>query len=399
MRSGGGVKIGRLFGINIRIDWSWFLIFFLVTWNLSSVFGNYHSEWSAGLRWGLAIGSSLLFFASVLAHEMAHSLVARARGIPVRNITLFLFGGVSSIQREPPSAGTEFIMAILGPVTSLVIGAALIFITASVTEFDVLARGTAQNPAELLGQFGPLQFAFLWLGSVNVLLGFFNLIPGFPLDGGRVVRSIFWALTDDLRRATRWASWIGQGIGWMMILGGISAVFGVQIPFFGAGFLNGLWLIIIGWFLQNAATRSYRRVVIQDVLEEVPVRRMMLRDPPTVRENISVDTLIDNHIMQTDDQAFPVLDEGGSLVGVVTLTDVRSVPNTARGSTTVAEIMTPKEDLSVVDPEDDAGDAFQDLAQRDVRQLPVVSEGQLVGLVRRRDVVRWLQLQSDLELG
>jgi Zn-dependent protease len=214
---GSGVRIARTFGIDIRVDWSWLLIFVLVAWNLASVFTNAHSGWGAALSWGLALSASILFSASVLLHELAHSLVAKAGGMRVRSIKLFLFGGVSNIEREPPSAGAEFLMPLVGPLTSIVLGVALVIAGG----FAVSMRQAVANPGQVIGQLGPLPTLLMWLGSINVFLGIFNLIPGFPLDGGRVLRSILWAIVDDLRRATRWAAWVGQGIGWLMILAGL----------------------------------------------------------------------------------------------------------------------------------------------------------------------------------
>jgi Zn-dependent protease len=251
------------------------------------MFGELHGDWRTTLQWGIAVIAALLFFASVLAHELAHSLVAKARGVPVRSITLFMFGGVSNIQREPDNPGGEFLMAILGPLTSIVIG----FILVSIAGVSGGLSATLENPSEVIGQLNPATTLLLWLGSINMTLGVFNLIPGFPLDGGRVLRSILWSLTDDLRRATRWASWVGQGIAWAMIISGISMAFGAQVPFFGSGLSNGLWLIFIGWFLNGASARSYQKVVVQDILEGVPVRRMMRTDPPTVSPDIPVSSL------------------------------------------------------------------------------------------------------------
>ncbi len=397
-----GIRIGKIFGINIRVDWSWLLIFLLVTWNIATSFGNIHSDWSVVLRWTMGVLAALLFFASVLAHELAHSLVAQRQGVEVGSITLFMFGGVSNIQREPESPGNEFWMAILGPLTSFVIGVVLLLIVGVTAGMQSLQT---TDPQEILAQFNPLTTIFVWLGSINITLSIFNLIPGFPLDGGRVLRSIFWAITDDLRKATRWASWAGQGIAWMMIVAGISMTFGARIPFFGQGVGSGLWLAFIGWFLSNASSRSYRRLVIQDILEDVPVSRMMREHPPSVAADMSVAALIEEHIMRSDDQGFPVVEdgggeggEGGQLLGLVTLDDVRAAPSDARASTQVREIMTPKDDLVTVTPDDDAGDALMELAQMDVRQLPVLRDQQVVGLVRRRDIVKWLQLHSELNL-
>ncbi len=390
-----GFRIGRLFGIDIRVDWSWLVIFFLITWNLAAAMDAIHAQWDVALRWGVAVAGSLLFFMSVLAHELAHSLVAKAQGITVGSIRLHLFGGVSNIQQEPDSPGREFLMAVLGPVTSLVIGAALLLITGFAT---TLFGSPATSAQEMLGQLNPTFTILAWLGSINILLGVFNLIPGFPLDGGRILRAVLWALSDNLRLATQWASWVGQGISWMMIFSGIAMAFGVQIPFFGEGLVGGLWLAFIGWFLHNAAVQSYQQMVVRDALEDIPVAEVMRRNPPTITSDRRVSELFSEYIMQTDDQGFPVVD-GGQLVGLVTLQDVRETPREAWETTQVREIMTPAEALVTVGPEDGAIHALDELAQRDIRQLPVISGGQLEGLVRRRDIVKWLQLQSNVDLG
>ncbi|NLF12153.1 MAG: CBS domain-containing protein [Anaerolineaceae bacterium] len=388
-----GFSIGHIFGINIRVDWSWLLIFVLVVWNLASVFGGVHPDWGPALSWGTALVAALLFFGSVLAHELAHSLVARARGIPVRGITLFLFGGVSNIQREPPSAGAEFIMAIVGPLTSVVLGAILVVI--GVASAGPLPNAAAA-PNQFLASLGPLTTLLLWLGTVNIVVGIFNMIPAFPLDGGRVLRSIFWALSNNLRKATRWASWIGQGIAWLMIVAGIAMVFGVQLPVLGTGPISGLWLAFIGWFLNSSASRSYQQVVVQDMLEDVPVRRLMRSNPPTVPPDITIDSLVHEYVMGTDDHSFPVV-EGSHLLGMICLHDVRDVPRTEWDTTLVRDVMTPEGNLITVKPDEDAAEALHRLQQQDVRQLPVTTNGTLQGLVRRRDFVRWLQLESELE--
>jgi len=387
-----GFRIGRIFGINIRIDWSWVFIFLLVTWNLSTALGELHSDWSPALRLALAVVATILFFTSVVAHELAHSLVAKARGVPVRSITLHLFGGVSNIQREPESPQGEFLMAILGPITSLVIGAALTWVALMAGAGQLSALS---DPAKALGQMGPLFTLLLWLGSVNVTLGLFNLIPGFPLDGGRVLRSILWAMTDDLRRATRWASWVGQAIAWLMIVAGVAMTFGVRIPFFGTGLGNGLWLAFIGWFLNSASAQSYQKLVVRDILEDVPVARMMRTSPPTVSPDISISSLVHDHVMRTDDHCFPVV-KHGQLVGLVTLEDVRGVSGDAWDTAAVGQIMTPTDHLVTVRSDQDAATALDKLMGRDVRQLPVLRGGKLGGLLRRRDIVKWLQLESEL---
>jgi Zn-dependent protease len=350
-----------------------------------------HRNWGVGLSLGIAVVAALLFFGSVLLHELAHSVTAQAQGVPVHNITLFLFGGVSNIQRDPDSPGSEFVMAILGPLTSIVLGVALMLLTsAGVGPISTAIR----NPSGALADLNPLATLLLWLGSVNVAVGAFNLIPGFPLDGGRILRSILWAIQGNLKRATRQAALVGQGIAWLFIMGGIAMAFGISLPFFGSGFLNGLWLAFIGWFLNSASIQSYQQVNIQDVLEGVPVERIMRRDPPTVAADVSVENLIHDHILGSDDQAFPVLQED-RLVGLVTLDDVRRVSRDHWTLTPVGSIMTPVERLVTAGEQDGVAEALKKLAARDIRQLPVVDGDRLLGLLRRRDIVMWLHLHSE----
>jgi Zn-dependent protease/CBS domain-containing protein len=386
-----GFRAGKILGIDIHIDWSWLLIFALISWSLASSFRQVHPEWTGPMQWGLAISAALLFFASVLAHELAHALVARTMGVPVRNITLFLFGGVADIQREPKSPFAELAITIVGPLTSFILGGIFLAIGIGSFAFNNIPLVT---PAAFLSQAGPIGTIFIWLGSINILVALFNLIPGFPLDGGRIVRSALWALTNDLNKATRWAAGLGQIVAWVLILSGISMIFGVVIPFLGTGFVNGIWIMFIGWFLQNAAVQSYRKVVVQDILEDVPVKQMMYTDVPMVKAGVTVQNLIDNYIMKTDNLAFVVFD-GDNMVGLVTIDDIRKVDPESRSQTLIQSIMTPSQKLVVVAPEEQASDAFQRLQSEDISQLPVVNGNKIVGLLRRKDIVRWLQVQSQ----
>lgn len=390
MRS--GIRLGKIFGIEINVDWSWFFIFLLVTWSLGgSVFPGWHSDWSLGVIWTTAVATSLLFFISILLHELSHSLVAKARGLPVKRITLFLFGGVSNIEREPPSPGTEFLMAVVGPLTSFLLGVGFLFL-GNLTAGGV--SGSMAEPAQVISQLDPIPTLLLWLGFINIILALFNLIPGFPLDGGRILRSVLWKATGNLHRATRWASGVGQFVAWIFIISGIAMIFGVQIPIFGTGLLNGIWLAFIGWFLNNAAIASYKQIVIRDLLEDVTVSRLMRSDIATIPPDMTVSDLVYKWIMGTDERAFPVV-EGGRLMGLVCLEDARKLPREEWERTRVSDIMTRADQLDVVTPEEDAGHALERLTRRDVRQMPVMKNGSLVGLLRRRDIVKWLQIQSD----
>lgn len=389
--TGNGFRLGRLFGIKIDVDWSWLLIFLLVTWNLATVFSDVHPDWGTVLNLGTAVVASILFFGSVLAHELAHSLMAIAQGVPVRSITLFLFGGVSNIEREPPSPRAEFLITIVGPLTSIVLGGIFILLSGVGA---ISFGGAMQDPTAALGDLGPIMTLLLWLGPINILLGVFNLVPGFPLDGGRILRSILWAVTDSLRTATRLASYVGQGVAWLMIIAGIAMVFGAEIPFFGTGLVSGLWLAFIGWFLNNASVQSYRQVVVQNLLEDLPVGDIMRRDPPVVRPDMPISSLVHDSVMGTDEHAFPVMDNG-RLVGLVCLHDVRSVDRDRWSDTTISQIMTPREHLVISSPDEESDEALNKLQKGDHRQLPVLQQEELVGLLRRRDIMRWLQLQSD----
>ena len=391
--TGSGISLGKIFGVRVRVDWSWIFIFLLVAWNLITAFNQLHPAWNISLRVGLAIAAALLFFLSVLAHELAHSVVANSFGLPVKEIVLFLFGGVSNITREPESPKQEFLVAIAGPATSLLIGIVLLGFVRLTASTVGTAGGTALG---LASQLSPLNTTLLWLGSINLILAVFNLIPGFPLDGGRVLRSILWAVTKSLRTATKMAAWVGQAIAWTMIIIGIAMAFGVTFPLLGTGLISGLWLAFIGWFLNSASAQSYQQVKIRDLLTGVTVSRIMRTSPPTVDSDCTINDLMHTHLMNADDLAFPVLDHD-QLVGIISLEDVRHAPRDQWDTTYVSDVMTPRDKLETTAPEEDAADAMDKLMQRDLRQLPVVTrDSQFVGLLRRRDIMRWMQVHMQV---
>jgi Zn-dependent protease/predicted transcriptional regulator len=382
----GRIHLARAFGIDIELDWSWLVIFLLITWSLTSWLWQMHAEWGPLLPLIVGVVGAVLFFASVLLHELAHSLMAMVFGTRVRNITLFLFGGVSNIEREPHAPKEELAIAIVGPVVSLGIGfgiLAVVTLTTGVID--------AADPREAILRMGPLSTMFAWLGSANVLVGVFNLIPGFPLDGGRILRSIIWMATGNLQRATSAAVTIGQVVAALFVACGILMAFGVSIPFFGRGLANGLWLVFIGWFLYAAASQTRERQLIEEALSGTHSSRLMRRSGPAVPPQMTMTALVDGALMATDERAFPVLDNG-RLVGLVCLDDVRKVHRDRWDTTTVEEIMTPEADLATIHPETDAVEALRLMSQRDVNQLPVIQNGRLVGMVHRRDFVRWLEL-------
>jgi predicted transcriptional regulator len=260
-----------------------------------------------------------------------------------------------------------------------------------------MIHGEMLNTSAILSQLQPFNTIWTWLGSVNIMVGAFNMIPAFPLDGGRVVRSFFWALMNDLRRATRWASLLGQAIAWIMISAGSLMMFGWSVPVFGNGLFNGIWVIFVGWFLKTAAANGYRQVMIQDILEDVPVRRVMQTQVPMVPSETSVDELVNNRFAQLDGQAILVT-AGEEVVGLVAMKDIERSEKKKWESTSVGEIMTPVSQLDYVTPDQDAADAFDRLQRMDLRQIPVMLNNQIVGLLRQKDILRWLKFQSDLKL-
>ena len=330
-------RIGKVFGIDIRVDWSWIFIFVLMTWNLSSVFTAWHPGWPIYEATGIALTASLLFFACILLHELAHSLVAMRFGVRVRSITLFLFGGVSNIEREPPSPQAEFLTAIVGPITSILLGLGFLataFLTTAVSLRD------AETTMAGFAQLGPLETLLVWLGPINLIIGVFNLVPAFPLDGGRVLRSILWGLSGDLKGSTRRVSIIGQTFGWLFIVTGIGMVFGLRVPFFGTGLASGLWLAFIGWFLRTAASQAYSRLAIGEALAGHTVAEFMRRDAPIVSPDLLLSALVHDYFMRSDERALPVVRDGRFL-GVIAIADVRALPPAEWGTSTVAAFMQP----------------------------------------------------------
>lgn len=391
----GGLSIGTYFGFRLRVHWSWLVIFALFTWNLTVGFEHLRPEWGRAFSVALAAGAALALFLSVLLHELAHSAVARARGMPVRDITLFLFGGASNIEREPPDPKSEFLFTVVGPIVSFLIGiATLAVVFAWAGEVD-------WTSVEAIEQLNPGQLVLLWLGQINIILAIFNLVPGFPLDGGRILRSAVWAATGNLRTATRWAARTGQLVAFLLIATGIAMALGYDVPVLGSGVAGGVWLVIIGIFLNGAAVANYQQVVLGDVLGQVRVRDIMRRQFPDIDADATVDELVHERIMGSDARAFPVRgDAGGGLAGLVCLQDVRSVPRDRWAGTPVRDVMTPREQLTTVSADATADDALRELAGRDVDQLPVLEDdGRLQGMVHRSDILRWIELERDERRG
>ncbi len=367
----GSFRLGRIAGIEIRIHYNWLLAFILITWSLAQgSFPQNYPGWDKTTYWIAGILAALLFFLSVLAHEMAHSLVAKTRGLGVQGITLFIFGGVSTIESEPERPKVEFAMAIVGPMTSLVLA------------------GVFWGLEQLMGQKGsPLSAGLSYLAQINALLAGFNLLPGFPLDGGRVLRSIIWGATGSLTKATNTAATIGQVFGWGFIGLGL-------FQLLSGDFINGIWIAFIGWFLSSAAEASRREVTLKEHLTGVRVKDVMNPAPECVDPRTSVENVVQEKFIQHGRRAVPVCQED-RLVGIVTLTDVKKLPQQKWAQTPVGEIMT-RHPLHAVMKDDDLNSALKLLAQHGLNQVPVLDGERLVGLLSRADIIRYLQLTQEL---
>jgi Zn-dependent protease/predicted transcriptional regulator len=370
----GSLRIGKIFGIDIYIHISWLIIIVLLTWSLAvGWFPVLYRGWSASTYWILGFIAAVLLFVSVLLHELAHSVVARARGLPVKNITLFIFGGVSNIEKEPGSPEVEFQIAVVGPLTSLLIGA---------LAFLLLF---------LLGQNSSALAAILWyLGYANILLGIFNLIPGFPLDGGRVLRSIVWKINGNLRRATRIVTIVGEIIAFLFILAGIWL-------FFVGYVIDGLWLGFIGWFLLSSAQSANSEVMLQSVFRGVTVGEVMNTAPTTVPANISLQKLVYEYFLPLGLRS-ALVTQGDQLAGLITLSDIRHIPHEEWGQVPVGHAMIPRERLHVVSPQQSLNDVLPLMAGRDINQLPVVQNERLIGVLSRDAIMRYLEIRRSLGL-
>jgi len=378
-------------GIELALDWSLVIIFWLVALSLAAgVLPRWHPRWGAGLTWAVALAAAVLFFLSVLCHELAHALVGRAFGVPVRRITLFIFGGLAELRDEPPSARAELLIALAGPLASAAIGGVSLLAGRALAG---PALATAAEPLGGLQSVGPAATLLLWLGPVNLVLGLFNLVPGFPLDGGRVLRAVLWAATRDLVRATRWAALVGRAFAWLLMGLGVAMAVGLTVPLLGTGFVNGLWLVLIGWFLGNAAQLGYEQVLQRDVLRGVTVERLMCSQVETVPADLPIAALVDEHLLHSDQRSFPVV-ERERMVGLIGLEEVRLVPRALWRSTPVGEAMTPLAALTTIAPDEDASRALGELASLEVSQLPVVDGERLLGVVRRQDIMKWLTLRG-----
>jgi Zn-dependent protease/predicted transcriptional regulator len=375
---GKGITLFKLFGFEVRVDASWLLLALLITWSLAVGYFPYRYAGLPGADyWWMGILSALGLFGSIVVHELSHSLVARRYNLAMKGITLFIFGGVAEMAEEPRNAKTEFLMAIAGPITSILIGCALSIL---------YAAGRDAWPVPVAAVIG-------YLAWINLVLAAFNLIPAFPLDGGRVLRSALWYWKGNLASATRIASAIGSGFGILLM---VLAVW----QLFTGNFIGAMWWFLIGLFLRGAAETSYRQLVIRQTLAGEPVRRLMSSDPVTVTPDTSIEDLVEDYIYKRHFKMFPVVAEGSDkLAGCVTTVDVKKIPRNEWPVHRVEEVLHPCSDENTVSPDTDAVKALAKITKSGQSRLMVVDHERLVGIISLKDLMSFLAAKIDLEGG
>jgi Zn-dependent protease/predicted transcriptional regulator len=370
------IKVGTVFGVELGLHYSWLVIALLITFSLAGEFHATNLAWGETVVWSTAILTGVLFFACLFAHELSHALVARMRGLPIHKITLFLLGGVAQMEKEATDPKTEFWMAIAGPITSAVLG----FILLGLAFAFGWTRGS--SPAT------PGTALLVWLGYINFALAAFNMIPGFPLDGGRVLRAILWWAMGNVERATRVAARVGQAIAVIFIGLGIFRFFE------GAG-LGGLWLAFIGWFLLQAASATYLQVRTGTLLSGLRVSDLMSTSYETVSPNMSLQEFVNQQLMRSGRRCFLVM-ENGQLLGMITPNEIRGVEVRTWPFKTVGDVMRTVDSIHFVSPEMPALEALEIMSREDVHQLPVLANGKISGVVSRAHILQALQSRSEL---
>lgn len=370
------IKLGRIGGIEIGLHYSWFVIAFLIAFSLVSHFHAVIPQWGEAMIWSAALVTSALFFVTLLLHELAHSLVAKSRGLKVRAITLFALGGVSQIESEASDAKSEFWIAIVGPLTSFLIG----MICIGIVRTSGWTSGTEPK--------NPILAILLWLGYINVALAVFNMIPGYPLDGGRVLRAVAWWITHNADRATRAAAQIGQGVAILFI------IYGVYRFFVGGGF-GGLWIAFIGWFLLDAARSSYLQVGAVVGLRGHRVAELMERDCTAVESYLSVRDFVEEYLLHSGNRCFVVMQDHHA-AGIVTANDAKQVSREDWNQTSIQSVMRPMSRIPTVSPDTPVLKALEQMNAARVNEMAVVSNGELEGVFSRTQVMRFLQIYSGV---
>ena len=370
------LRLGRVLGIEVGLDFTWVFIFLLITLSLSRQLGAQHETWPAAARWAGALAASLLFFASILLHELGHSVTSNALGVPVRSITLFLFGGLASLSKEPERPRDEFLIGAAGPAVSVLLGLVFLLLSLLLPAEPLLSEVTAGVLA--------------WLGWINLVLAGFNLFPGFPLDGGHLLRAAVWAWTGSLERATR----VAAGMGALFATGLIGLGILIAIP--GGNLLGGLWLVFIGWFVLSAARGSTTQMVLERGLSLLRVREVVDSDPPTVSRAASVADVIAGPVLKQGQRWLLVRDHEGP-VGLVTLHEIKSVPEELRANTPIGQVMRPRSQLVTVRLDATLWQALKTLQEAGVNQLPVLdAEGRFAGMLSRERLLAVVRNQLEL---
>jgi len=365
----------RVFGFEVKADWSWLILGALIVWSLAQgLFPAWYKGLDPAAYWIMGVAGAIGLFLSIVFHELWHSLIARKYGLDMRGITLFLFGGVAEMGDEPPSPKAEFFLAVAGPVSSVVLASVLL----AVSYF--IAGG---------GPMTPVTGVLNYLGYLNFILAAFNLIPAFPLDGGRVLRAILWGSWNDLRRATRVASSVGAVIGAaLMALGALQFFLGRSV--------GGLWTLIIGMFVRGAAKSSYRQLLFRRALEGVPVRKFMAADAVSVAPGTTVAKLVEDYIYKYQFKMYPVVD-GGDLVGCVTLDQIKGLTPEDRVSRTVGELARGCSPDNTIGPDEDVLKALSLMQKTGRSRLIVADGGKLAGVIALKDIMGYIALKLDLE--
>lgn len=368
-----GLRIGRLFGIPVYLHASWFIMFALITFWFSAVVRAEHAGWNPAQNWLMGVIISIIYFASIVFHELSHSLVAMYYKIPVDSITLFVFGGLSRISREAGSAKQEFNIAFAGPLASFFLGGVFLF------AYVLVPQGSA--PATVFG----------WMSILNFILGAFNLVPGFPMDGGRVLRAIVWGATKNYDKASRIASRSGQFIAYLMIVLGIWSIVqqNSEISRILGGWFGGLWLAFIGWFLLSASQETYAQVAIRNTLEGLSAGDVMSPDVPTVSRDISLDDYV-HEVLRTGRRCH-VVTGNGMAVGLVTLHRVQHFPRDEWANTSVQAAMVPQSNIHWVSPTQPVMGILERMQAEDVNQMPVLQDGHIIGMISRDSILRVIQ--------
>jgi Zn-dependent protease/CBS domain-containing protein len=368
-------KLFKLFGFEVGIDLSWIIIAILIAWSLSTGFFPFrYKDLSTQTYWVMGIVGAVGLFLSIIAHEFCHSLVARKSGMPMKGITLFIFGGVAEMSEEPPSAKAEFLIAVVGPLSSIAIAA--IF-------YGIYQVGVVSGWTQAING------VVAYLAMINGLLAVFNLVPAFPLDGGRILRSILWGWKGNLRWATRIASSIGSGFGIFLIIIGF-------IRILSGNFIGGMWLGLIGLFIQSAAKMSYQQLVARRALEGEPLKRFMKTDPVTVPDSITVDQLVEDYIYRYHFKMFPVVNSN-KLIGCITTRQVKEIPREDWSRKTVGEVADRCSSENTIEPDADAIQAISAMRRNNASRLMVVENDQLVGIIALKDMLEFLSLKVELD--